>query len=493
MIKPKNADSREDIITLGAGHSILVGYKPKSIPSQEFTDKYFQSTKVKDTINSFGLFSSDIDYNTYYPDVTPEEFTPKEEEFIEPTYRLLSECIVSKNWLPTDFSKPGVLKAAMNLLVGQTVNCDHETNIGNAIGAVKEVVWQDSYQMGDIIVPAGINGVLKIDAKANPRIARGIMMDPPSVHSNSVTVRFNWEKSHPEMDDYDFWDKLGTYDKDGQMVRRVVTKIISFNETSLVSHGADPFAQKVDGDGKIVNPEYADRNYASFSEVNPNRGSYIFMDFKEPSSILHNTIHSFNDNKHKQNPNSNPEGSKNNNQMNEDLREFIESLFGNGMLSLSDGKEMNAETVLALIKQNSSELVSLRESLSQKDTEIASLKETIETNKPMVDLGTAHLSEVRSTTLESYKKLNGDKTDEAIISLIGTANLDVLTSLGKSYTAQLEEKYPITCSECGSHSVSRASSSNEDTTENDDTAGSPLSTQDSLSILSRAKLSTKKD
>lgn len=490
MKMPKNSQLREDVITLGAGHSMLVGYKPKSIPNQAFSDNFFDKSKVKDTIGSFGLFGSDIDYNTYYPDVKPEEFVPSEDEFIEPTFRMLSECIVSKNWLPTDFSKPGVLKASLKLLIGQTVNCDHETNIGNAIGSVKETMWQEAYKMGDIEIPAGINAMLRIDAKANPRIARGIMMDPPSVHSNSVTVRFAWEKSHPVLSDSEFWDKLGSYDKDGTMIRRVVTKIISYNETSLVSHGADPFAQKVDEDGNIVNPVHANNNYSSFSEVNPNRGSYVFMDFKEPTSILHNTIHSFNENTHKQNPII-PEDSQKNNQMNE-LQQFIESLFGTGMLSLAEGKEQTAQEVLALIKQNTSELVSLRASLSTKDTEISSLKETIEANKPMVTVGTQHLTSVRENTLASYNKVAGENPDATIVSLIGDAGLEVLTSLGKTYTAQLEEKHPLHCSECGSHKVSRASSTEEGIDSNSEGNGKPLSTRDSLNQLSRAKLAGSK-
>ena len=159
-------------------------------------------------------------------------------------FRLLSETIVSKNWNPTDFGQNGVLKASMKMSLGQTVNCDHETNIGNAIGAVSQVMWQESYKDGSFTIPAGIDGILKIDGKANPRIARGILMEPPSIHSNSVTVQFKWDKSHPQMEDNEFYQKLGTYDSKGVMVRRMVTEIVRYLETSLVSHGADSFAQK---------------------------------------------------------------------------------------------------------------------------------------------------------------------------------------------------------------------------------------------------------
>lgn len=110
--------------------------------------------------------------------------------------------------MPTDFSKNGVLKASMKLMLGQTVNCDHETSIGNAIGSVSQVMWQEGYTDGKFKIPAGINGVLKIDGKSNPRIARGILMEPPSIHSNSVTVQFRWDKSHPELDNNEFWENL---------------------------------------------------------------------------------------------------------------------------------------------------------------------------------------------------------------------------------------------------------------------------------------------
>ena len=53
-------------------------------------------------------------------------------------------------------------------------------------------------------------------------------------------------------EEWEFYDKLGTIAEDGTMVRRIATRIISYKETSLVSHGADPFAQLIK-DNKINN------------------------------------------------------------------------------------------------------------------------------------------------------------------------------------------------------------------------------------------------
>ena len=150
MSKPitKKNKSHLDSMIIGCGHSIMVGNVPEVISDAENLSKLNQNFFAwagtnNDSVQALGFWGGEIDYNTYYPDLKLEDLKPKENEFITPMFRLLSETIVSKNWNPTDFSQGGVLKASMQLLLGQTVNCDHETNIGNAIGSVSKVVWQD--------------------------------------------------------------------------------------------------------------------------------------------------------------------------------------------------------------------------------------------------------------------------------------------------------------------------------------------------------------
>lgn len=453
-----------DTMVLGSGHSMMVGNLTNKIALPSFSEKFYQASRVE--VNKFGLFGSNTDYNTYYPDVTPEDVKPKDSEFIEPVFRMLSNCIVAKNYMPTEFPKD-ILKASMGLLLGQTVNCDHETEIGNAIGSVKEVSWQNAYTdetMG-IEIPAGINAVLKIDAKANPRIARGIMMDPPSIHSNSVTVQFEWKPSHSFEKEWEFYDKIGTIAEDGTMVRRIVTKIISYKETSLVSHGADPFAQIIKN-GKINNPQYAGATYYSFSDMPPMdektlRSKIAYLDFKDIRSndIMYNTS------KPNYEGNQNP---KIQNDMNE-LQKFLDQLFSDGVLSLAEGNTPSMEVALSQVK----DLVVAKNSLTQEKAkadqkiselqgEVTSLKEQISANQAMVNIGTSHLSEVRSSAIASYKKLYGDdKVDQNILALLeaDSTNIETLLSLKATYDAQLDEKFPMRCAKCGSHDVSRASSS----------------------------------
>ena len=490
-----NPEHMESMI-IGSGHTIMAGFLPKGVEPQTFSENFYKWNHVsQESVEKLGLFGSDIDYNTYYPNLTKEDLTPNSDEFIEPVFRLLSSTIVSKNWNPTDFGQPGVLKASMKLLLGQTVNCDHSTDIGNAIGSVSQVMWQEAYKDGNFVIPAGINGVLKIDGKANPRIARGILMDPPSIHSNSVTVQFKWDKSHPGMDDRDFWNKLGTYDEKGNMIRKVVTEVVRYLETSLVSHGADSFAQKIGEDGKIINPEFAKRTWTSFAEYQEDtKKAYYFTDFKddyksfqESNDTPENNINPLNTNKKESTMT---------------LAEFLESLYGDNMLSLAEGQEKTAEVALQMVKDLvhgkndlqakvdnlTTEKNTLAEQVSNKEAEIANLT-------AMATVGKNHIASLRETTVANYKKLKGDAADETIITMLNaeTTGLQTLISLNKDYQAQLEEKFPLTCSHCGSHDISRGSSVQEpDKNDPDTTHNSEVSsTNDVIEDLYNKKMYNK--
>ncbi len=475
-----------DSMVIGQGHTIMAGYIPEAVGAQTFSENYYKwKNPTPDSIAQFGFWGGDIDYNTYYPNLDKSELTPKDEEFIEPMFRLLSETIVSKNWNPTDFGQKGVLKASMKMLLGQTVNCDHETNIGNAIGAVSQVMWQESYKDGSFTIPAGINGILKIDGKANPRIARGILMEPPSIHSNSVTVQFKWDKSHPQMEDNEFYQKLGTYDSKGVMVRRIVTEIVRYLETSLVSHGADSFAQKIGSDGKIINPTFAKRTWASYEEYRDDKSKqYFFTDYKSDLTSYQekdDTQGSFNDNDAKDNQ------SNEKNSMNE-LQKFLESLFGDNLLTLEEGKEMNQETVVACIQSLVSSRNELQTSVDNLTTEKNSLTEQV-TNlnaevanlKEMATVGKNHIASLREDAVATYKKLMGDNADETIVTMLNaeTTGITTLVSLTKDYQARLEEKFPLTCSKCGSKDVNRASSVTEDDTQGKKTTDGADTTKNS--------------
>ena len=83
---------------IGSGHTIMAGFLPTGVEPQTFSENFYKWNHVsRESVEKLGLFGSDIDYNTYYPNLTKEDLTPNADEFIEPVFRLLSATIVSKN------------------------------------------------------------------------------------------------------------------------------------------------------------------------------------------------------------------------------------------------------------------------------------------------------------------------------------------------------------------------------------------------------------
>lgn len=448
-----------DVMVLGVGHSIIVPHLGevdiKAVcNTEEFNDV---------PLTQFGLYNDKR--------VKSMSMQEGQDGYIEPMYRMLSEVIVAKNYNPTDFTKEGVLKNSLHLLVGQTVYTDHYTSTQNQVGVVKETYWQESFKQGGVIIPAGINGIFKIDAKSNEKLARGIQMDPPSIHSNSVSVTFEWEPSHKFKDLWEFYNRLGTYDDKGELIRRIVTKIVSYSETSLVSQGADPFAKKIMADGKLTNIAYAKAAYYGKTDNMENQelidnlvkrniwyGDFKSLDTLENGLISVDSIHNTSkiNNKGEHTNEKINQTTKNQKMEKEENTNTVEStqdfskIFGEGLLTLEEGKEANVDLAAELIRG----LIKEKKDLALKLKNLEG-KEVIADN---------YISGVRTETLSAYQKVAGGegKADENIIKLIAETNLETLLSLQKSYTSQLEDKFKLKCSKCGSHDVSRSSSLSEE-------------------------------
>lgn len=171
------------------------------------------------------------------------DIIPSDDDYISVKFRALSKTIVPGHWI--DWSKDGVLKNSASKLLGQTVYPNHDfTDITKWLGSVASVAWDEAGEQSEGV--PGINVEYKIDALMNPRIARGLMMKPPAIHSTSMTVLFKYEYSHPEIaadNKYRFFDLLGE-EVEGQIVRLVVTEILEYWEASLVFQGADRLAKQ---------------------------------------------------------------------------------------------------------------------------------------------------------------------------------------------------------------------------------------------------------
>jgi len=458
--KKGNSSMKEKIftetVTFGSAHSLILGHKPEGISMEQL---YHKMEEDEHEIQKFGLFErATPNYTTYYPDVTEEDLAPKDSEFIEPVFRLLSNVTVHANWNPIHFPVD-VLKASMYKLIGKTVNIDHEFAVGNAIGVIKSVEWQNGYTTNGVKVPAGINGVMKIDGKANPRIARGIMMDPPSIHSDSVTVQFAWKKSHPNLSDEEFFSKLGSFDEKGKLIQKIATDVLNYHEVSLVSHGADPFAQRIK-DGKINNANYAKDRYSLSDQTidsNNERNSTIWVDLKQLSEIPHEENINLDDN---QNP-----------EIMEEFLSFLDELLGLETGTLTEEnyqekvKEWKKAQETALVEAQKPVKVEDLEGIEAIQNEIITLREKVKDlpddardQIKLAKTGKVIVQELREDTKRLYTLNAGEgKTDASILAVIEASDYQTLKALHKQYGDAVEKTFEMTCGDCGSHNISRAS------------------------------------
>jgi len=229
----------------------------------------------------------------------------------------------------------------------------------------------------------------------------------------------------------------------------VVTEILGYSETSLVSHGADPYAQKIKEDGEIANPEYADRQ--SFSKDGKVSG-FIEFDFKtelslskEDNSILQNNI-------------NNEETNLKEKKMDKLIENLIET-FGFA------ADELTEENIAVKLKE--------KFDAQAPDAEVATLKqekETLEaeltTTKAELTAAKANKAEMENLTAQTraeaerlYKLCKGEEADETMLGLISTADLKTSSAFVKQYQKESEEKFKSTCSDCGGHNISKASAS----------------------------------
>jgi hypothetical protein len=444
-----------DKITLGFSQSLMIGHRPENLTIAQVGDNKVSKDLE---IEKFGLFEvATPNFHTYYPDVKAEDLVPKDSDFIKPLFRALSEVIVHKKHNPIDFSMNGVLKASINKLLGQTVYANHESSVGNEVGSVSAVSWQKSYTTDSgILIPAGINAEFKIDAKSHPNLARKILMDPPAIHSNSVTVQFAWETSHPSLDINEFWSKLGTYGADGNLIRRIVTDIPNYHETSLVAHGADPFAMKVGTNGEITNPEYAEGVY-SLSQMGKEKPKHYFFSYKNPEDITSLSRSNDLDNINSEN----------------DMKELIQKLaikLKKPESEITEDFILNtlgsADTTVAELTTTKTELVSAKTELETEKTKTTQLTTELVAEKAKVTEKEGKITELkpvvddlvsntRSEVKRLYGLIKGEKVDAAKLALIDKYTLSELQVSLREYNEELEKDFPASCKGCGGTEISR--------------------------------------
>ncbi|OLY61064.1 hypothetical protein BV917_07925, partial [Leptospira santarosai serovar Guaricura] len=168
------------------------------------------------------------------------------EEFAEFNFRMLSAVLIPGWW--TDLRKPGVLESAVKLFATK-IYTDHQRTVRNAIGITRNPVFTNRNGT------PGIDSVFRIFKAFGLDVIARLKTLPALIDANSVGITFTYEKSHPQLEN--FYERLGEV-VDGQIVRLIVTKILSIPETSLVAIPADDTARKFAGfdfpNSNLLNP-----------------------------------------------------------------------------------------------------------------------------------------------------------------------------------------------------------------------------------------------
>lgn len=413
--------------------------------------------------------------------ITDQDITTilQDANYVRVPFRLLSATIVAgATWRATDFSKKNVLKRSVKLLEGVPAFLNHDTSdVNNMVGKIEAVKFTPAFTAEDgTEIPAGLDGVYKINTKLNGRIAAYTL--DGTIDSSSVTVAFDWDPSHTfetsdgNFDEWKFFDNLGTI-IDDEMVRRIATKITQFHESSLVFMGADPFAGLLDEEGKKVNldktrvfsnsEEYFSSCYAKSKKY------FVSACLNEKvSTPLSSKIYGF---------------SLNEPPKEEEMKEiliFLAMKFGKDLTEVEyleklkaasmesseefsklktkvaefdkidtldkvEGFEKTEGKVIIEAKEISTVVTSLKESTDK----ITELNTTIESNKVSVELATTLTDKTRKEALKVYKLSLGENSeDEGKVKEIEDASFGELEVLVTKYGGHLIGNFNVTCPEC---------------------------------------------
>lgn len=443
-----------------------------------------------------GIFSPNNDGSEFNPGTSvPNDVVPKDEDFIRVPFRMLSATIVAAGtWRATNFSDENALRASMGKLQGQPLYKDHNTeSIDNSVGVVESVEWQEAFTTEDgQRVPAGISGVVKVDAKSYPTVARKLLQSPPAIHSVSVTVEFKWKASHDLNNEDEFHELVGTTGEDGRMITRDVTEIVDYYELSLVWMGADPYAKHQGPDGK---PHKVDRSrtYESdFGRKLETENKFLVADSlttKPQAQAMFERLSFCKDGKpgtRCASPSSQSKNSQSSPLM-ETLQQIAEALgftlpedgkfsaeqfeqmkkFAAAQEALKKEQEARKKEAEKLAAEHAKMLETLKaehtEALEALKAEKAELEPFAQTGKDLVE---SLKAEARRLAIVAKGEPGKDyKEGEAypLQKTIEKADTEELKDLVESLGGKVSERFTATCADCGSHKVSYRSTKPEPT------------------------------
>ncbi|MCU0439352.1 MAG: hypothetical protein MUC49_15775 [Raineya sp.] len=405
------------------------------------------TAQAKAAAEAFGMAFSAEDAPTYIvasqssaDGGTSSSETQFDGEFLRVPFRAITATMVGAySFKATDFSTPGVLQSAMKMIVGKAAFKNHDLwDVESAIGTIESAKW--TAQNGDI--PAGIDIMFKINAKNNPRIANSLQNN--EIQSCSVTIDFDWEPSHREKytdknGNFDWWEfywDVGSIAADGKMICRKATKVNDIHECSLVSLGADPYAKRLDSNGKPINIDRAG----------------ILSMCKEGNFTQEPILYVKQDLKFQINPE-------------DDFEEAIQFAYSKLKKQYDVNTELNKqkealESKLSFSKDSTEELNKANEELAKLKEQLAQY-EQFEAYKAKAEKYDANLKAQRDEVVRLYKLANPKNIQEELVKLIEGSEGIQLDAFAKQYGGSLINMFSPKCGDCGSYNINHQSTEHE--------------------------------
>lgn len=341
------------------------------------------------------------------------------DEFVEFNFRMLSAVLIEGYW--SDFRKPGVLESATELFTTK-IYTDHQRSVRNSIGITRNPAFTNRNGI------PGVDSVFRIFKAFGSDVIARLKTIPALIDANSVGISFTYERSHPQLEN--FYERLGEI-VDGQIVRLIVTKILSIFETSLVAVPADDTARKFEG-FNLPNSNLTNQNNQE-DKMKIKRAFLSLLGVDSQKFGL-----------------SSGEGESV--ELPSEKMESVLEEAGKTITKLQDQARQNAvlqNNLNQFAKLFGSEVFPEGIDFASKVTELKALLE-----EPQKLLNVE-----RDKAITAFRAFSKNNPDPVIEGLIKGANLEQAKAFLNRFGASLENSHPLKCEDCGSKKVSRASGS----------------------------------
>lgn len=398
-----------------------------------------------------GVFESQDAFSENYknPQIPLEEYTnPNDSDYYRVNARHISAGLVKSGSRIIDFPE-SVLKSSLPFFKDLKVYADHHVQAGASLGYMKQGVWSEAQIVNDQMMPAGIDGIVAIDSNksieidggnwdgkfkiSGADIIRELKMPVPS--SFSVQVEYEWEASHSFENMWDFRNAMeNRLEKDGELVRMIVTKITRYYETSFVWEGAVPTAKtKMSANGETE----TDTNDVTTQNEKP---EILVSEFKVGNLVG------------KANSQFSAEPKTGQIGVSEDTLSVL-GLEIQGLKKQIQEKELALQDMTGKLETETEKATLAESQLSvalQAETEYRQKFENLQTvNATLSELIEKIVEQKRSYVVSQYRLLMGDKANETTIELLqNTRDLNELEALGLKYQTENTSEFAYKCPKC---------------------------------------------